>query len=331
MPAIKGINRINDYAFKRILGSEEGKEALLGFLNAVLKFPPGKELISIELIDRELDPEYLLDRGARLDILAKAADGTLINIEVQVVNKYNIDRRILYYWGRVYCGQLTSGDVFSKLKKTISIVLLAFNWFKDVRYYRSFHLKDDETGDIFTDLLEVHILEINKVKIINRKPKDNLEAWMVYFSNLEGKEMEEIAMENAAIRKALTIEEMFWQSEKERRFYELREKALLEERSAIVEARAEGETIGEARGETIGEARGEAKGRLEAKQDDICKFMTRRFGIAPGEIMPKVKQMTNLEILDHVMEELFAANTVEEAQAIIHDGLGKSLHVENKI
>jgi hypothetical protein len=299
LPAIKGINRVNDYAFKRILGSKEGKEALLGFLNAVLKFPPDKELVSIELIDRELDPEYLLDRGARLDILARAADETLINIEVQVVNKYNIDQ--------------------------------AFNWFKDIRYYRSLHLKDDETGDIFTDLLEVHILEINKVKVINRKPKDNLEAWMVYFSNLEGKEMEAIAMENAAIRKALTIEEMFWQSEKERRFYELREKAILEERSAIVEARAEGETIGEARGETIGEARGEAKGRLEAKQDDICKFMTRRFGIAPGEIMPKVKQMTNLEILDHVMEELFAANTVEEAQAIIHDGLGKSLHVENKI
>jgi predicted transposase/invertase (TIGR01784 family) len=317
LPAIKGINRINDYAFKRILGSEEGKEALLGFLNAVLKFPPGKELISIELIDRELDPEYLLDRGARLDILARAADGTLINIEVQVVNKYNIDQRILYYWGRVYCGQLTSGDVFNKLKKTISIVLLAFNWFKDVRYYRSFHLKDDETGDIFTDLLEVHILEINKVKVIDRKPKDNLEAWMVYFSNLEGKEMEEIAMENAAIRKALTIEEMFWQSEKERRFYELREKAILEERSAIVEARAEGETIGE--------ARGEAKGRVEKTQEAICKFMSKRFGIAPGEIMPKVKQMTNLEILDHVMEELFAANTVEEAQAIIHDGLGKSL------
>jgi len=299
LPAIKGINRVNDYAFKRILGSKEGKEALLGFLNAVLKFPPDKELVSIELIDRELDPEYLLDRGARLDILARAADETLINIEVQVVNKYNIDQ--------------------------------AFNWFKDIRYYRSLHLKDDETGDIFTDLLEVHILEINKVKVINRKPKDNLEAWMVYFSNLEGKEMEEIAMENAAIRKALTIEEMFWQSEKERRFYELREKAILEERSAIVEARAEGETIGEARGETIGEARGEAKGRLEAKQDDICKFMTRRFGIAPGEIMPKVKQMTNLEILDHVMEELFAANSIEEAQAIIHDGLGKSLHVENKI
>jgi hypothetical protein len=28
--------------------------------------------------------------------------------------------------------------------------------------------------------------------------------------------------------------------------------------------------------------------------------------------------MTNLEILDYLMEELFTANTLEEAQAIIH-------------
>jgi hypothetical protein len=42
------------------MGSEEGKEALLGFLNAVLVLPTGKELISVELLDRELDPEYLL-------------------------------------------------------------------------------------------------------------------------------------------------------------------------------------------------------------------------------------------------------------------------------
>jgi len=122
-------------------------------------------------------------------------------------------------------------------------------------------------------------------------------------------------MENPAIRKALTVEEMFWQSEKERRIYELQEKALHERLSALAEARAEGE------------ARGEAK----AKQDDICKFMARRFGIALSEILPKVKQMTNLEILDHVMEELFAANTVEEAHAIIHDGLSQVSSVENKV
>ncbi|WP_282432355.1 PD-(D/E)XK nuclease family transposase [Desulfotomaculum nigrificans] len=39
---MKSINRTNDYAFKRILGSEEGREALIGFLNAVIKPLPAK-------------------------------------------------------------------------------------------------------------------------------------------------------------------------------------------------------------------------------------------------------------------------------------------------
>jgi len=63
---IRGINRTNDYAFKRIFGSEEGKEALICFLNAVLMPQPGRELVRIDLLDREIDPKYLLDRGARL-------------------------------------------------------------------------------------------------------------------------------------------------------------------------------------------------------------------------------------------------------------------------
>ncbi|WP_434075039.1 PD-(D/E)XK nuclease family transposase [Moorella naiadis (nom. illeg.)] len=67
LATVKGINRTNDYAFKRILGSEEGKEALLGFLNAVLNPPSGREFTYVELPDRELDPASLLERGARLE------------------------------------------------------------------------------------------------------------------------------------------------------------------------------------------------------------------------------------------------------------------------
>ncbi|MEW6064791.1 MAG: PD-(D/E)XK nuclease family transposase [Bacillota bacterium] len=52
----KPINRTNDYAFKRILGSEEGKDALISFLNAVLKPPPGQELHDVELLDGSWTP-----------------------------------------------------------------------------------------------------------------------------------------------------------------------------------------------------------------------------------------------------------------------------------
>ncbi len=86
------INRTNDYLFKRIFSSEE---VLLGFLNAVFKPPVGKELVKVNLLDREIDPKHVLDRGARLDILARTEEGALVNIEVQVANEYNIDKRSL--------------------------------------------------------------------------------------------------------------------------------------------------------------------------------------------------------------------------------------------
>ncbi|MDK2889166.1 MAG: hypothetical protein PWP72_2044, partial [Thermoanaerobacter sp.] len=47
----------------------------------------------------------------------------------------------------------------------------------------------------------------------------------------------------------------------------------------------------------------------------------RRFGDASAGLQEKVREMTSLEVLDGVMEELFAANTLEEAQAIIRDGM----------
>ena len=79
MVKIRGINRTNDYAFMRIFGSQEGKEALIGFPNAVLKPLPGRELIGVELLDWEMDPSHLLDRGARLDVLGRTEHGTLVN------------------------------------------------------------------------------------------------------------------------------------------------------------------------------------------------------------------------------------------------------------
>ena len=70
---------------------------------------------------------------------------------------------------------------------------------------------------------------------------------------------------------------------------------------------------------------GRVEGRVEAKQDDICKYLVKRFGAKPDELISKVREMTSLEILDGVMEDLFAAGTLEEAKAIIGDGIKKSL------
>ncbi|MCS5697061.1 DUF4351 domain-containing protein, partial [Desulfofundulus thermocisternus] len=94
-------------------------------------------------------------------------------------------------------------------------------------------------------------------------------------------------------------------------------------REMVMESPIFQEWVREERAEA--EARGEARGKVEAKQDAICKYLRRRFGDASAGLQQEVREMTSLEVLDGIMEELFAANTLEEARAIIEEGIIKSL------
>ncbi|QGG48064.1 Rpn family recombination-promoting nuclease/putative transposase [Heliorestis convoluta] len=303
---IKAINRTNDYAFKRIFGSEEGKEVLINFLNAVLQLSAPKEIKTIELLDREIEPTYLLDRGARLDVLAKTAKGILINIEVQIGNQYNIDKRTLYYWAGLYHGQLTQGQQFKELRKTITINIIAFDWFTDeTRYHHKFHIQEAETKQILNDDLEIHFLELKKAKKLKRKPQKTLEAWLMYLNNLEGEELEEIAMENPAIKKAITIEQAFMKNKIERRIYELREKAVRDEISALAGAKEEGR------------AEGKAEGKAEGVQDSICKYLEARFGKASLEVQKKLRTIDDLEKLNSIINKIYKQDTIEEIRDLL--------------
>lgn len=306
MIELKTINRTNDYAFKRILGSEEGKEALISFLNAVLRPSQEQQLTSVELLDREIDPKYLLDRAARLDILARTANGCLINIEIEINNRYNIDKRTLFYWAGLYHGQLSSGQNFIYLRKTITINILGFDWFKKQnKYHYSFHIREDKTGELLNEDLEIHILELEKVRKLKQKPKDTLEEWLMYLNNLQGQEMEEIAMGNPGIRKAMTIEQIFFKNQKERRLYELREKAVRDEVSMVTGAKSEGLAEGEAKGQ----------------RDAICKYLDARFSDASTNLQSKVKKISNLAILDKIINKIYKTNSLEEAEAIVQEAL----------
>jgi len=65
--------------------------------------------------------------------------------------------------------------------------------------------------------------------------------------------------------------------------------------------------------------KGRAEGRAERTGEIICKYLTRKFGEKSAGLQQKVVQITELEKLDDILEELFAANTLEDACAIIND------------
>jgi predicted transposase/invertase (TIGR01784 family) len=115
-------NPLVDFVFKKIFGDEKNKDILIDFLNAELKME--KPIETIEILNPNINKDSPGDKFSILDICARLAGGELVNIEVQVNDEYNIDKRSLYYWSRLYSGQLTSGADYLKLKKTICINIL---------------------------------------------------------------------------------------------------------------------------------------------------------------------------------------------------------------
>jgi predicted transposase/invertase (TIGR01784 family) len=127
-----------------------------------------------------------------------------------------------------------------------------------------------EEGVLFSDALEIHILELPKLR---RQPmKDSwtpIECWGLYLNNLEGKAMEMITTKEPMIGRALTVEDVFVKNDEERRLYELREKGRLEFENAMFTA----ERRGEQRGELRGEQRGELRGKQTAARSMLARNM----------------------------------------------------------
>ncbi|MDR1137570.1 MAG: Rpn family recombination-promoting nuclease/putative transposase, partial [Synergistaceae bacterium] len=88
------INRKNDYFFKRVFGHEDTKDILARFLTVVLSVPIEPDELS--LIHTEINPEYLADKASVLDIqVRRSASHEKLNIEMQIADEGNIERRIL--------------------------------------------------------------------------------------------------------------------------------------------------------------------------------------------------------------------------------------------
>ena len=61
-------------------------------------------------------------------------------------------RRTLYYWSKLYTSQLSKGEPYSQLRKTVAINILDFNYLKFTKeYHNYFLLKEKNSNQLLTD------------------------------------------------------------------------------------------------------------------------------------------------------------------------------------
>jgi predicted transposase/invertase (TIGR01784 family) len=71
-----------------------------------------------------------------------------------------MDQRTLFYWSKLFNGQLKTGERFQTLKKTITINIIDFNYINLERYHTVFLLRENDQPDYqLTDLLEIHFID----------------------------------------------------------------------------------------------------------------------------------------------------------------------------
>ena len=81
------ITLTNDYAFKRLLGSEENKPILQDLLQCILDIP-SENISGLELLDKELTKEQIHDKTGILDVKLRLTNGTVIDIEIPFSDRH---------------------------------------------------------------------------------------------------------------------------------------------------------------------------------------------------------------------------------------------------
>ena len=222
----------NDYIFKRTFGYKGNEEVTQVFLRDILQ----TDITEIKLDSTPITEKELMDdKVGIMDIKAVLNGNSQCDIEMQVASKSDIEKRIMFYWSKMYTQTIKQGDGYNTLNKTISVLIADFELenLKGIeKYITKWNIREEEYKSvILTDVLEIYIIELPKfLRYEKNKSTKNLNFWVEFIRNPEVIFMNEenedktIKETKSAIEKAKKNLEEISNDEYERYLAHLREK-----------------------------------------------------------------------------------------------------------
>jgi len=167
------INPKTDFAFKKIFGSEQSKDILISFLNAIL-YNANPTIEDLEILNPYLAPKIRGIKDTYLDVKAKITGDKTVIIEMQVLNIEGFEKRILYNAAKAYSIQLDSGEDYTLLNPVIALTITDFEMFPNLdKVISRFVLKEqDYLVDYLIYDIELVFVELPKFN----KELDDLET-----------------------------------------------------------------------------------------------------------------------------------------------------------
>ncbi|MGH8553846.1 MAG: Rpn family recombination-promoting nuclease/putative transposase, partial [Methylococcales bacterium] len=255
------LNPKTDFAFKKIFGSEESRDILLSFLNAMLDLRHPYCIRDVQILDPYLAPKIKGMKDTYLDVRVKDEQGRSYIVEMQVLNVAGFEKRVLYNACKTYANQIQKGTDYFELTPVVAITITDFMMFDELPdVVNRFKLRAKANPEICQDDLELVFAELPKFTRTQQELSSVLDKWLYFLKTAPDlNAVPPVLAEEAAIVHAFNIANKAGLTPEELEDQERREIFIQDQRGALM--------LAEQRGEKRGEKRGEERGYSAAIQE----------------------------------------------------------------
>ena len=282
------MNLKNDIVFKMFFGKKGNEKYLINFLEAVLNTKIEEIEVLQEVTLQQITKEV---KVGRIDIKATIDNKKIVDIELQIENEHNIEKRSTYYGSRLISEQLKRGEQYQEIKPVILINILGYNMLEVPEYHtKTVTVAEKHREYEVIDEITYHFIELPKFR--KRKPElaNELECWLALIDCKDRRLIEMAKEKSKIIEEADKEVEEILSDEAIREINYYHEKWERDANDAKQYAYTKGEKAGEARGKAIGREEGKKQATIE-----IAKEM-KASGINI-ETIEKVTKLTKEEII----------------------------------
>ena len=218
----------NDYAFKRIFGTEENTDILQDLLECILDILP-ENIAGLELLDKEFHKEILTEKLGILDIKLRLKDETIINIEIQNRWRGDFPERSVYYWSKMYNESIKQGQDYTNLPKCITINLIGKGFNKNKRLHNKYFVMEKDTKEPLFSKLEIHIINLETAKLLDESNYTDIKtkrllSWLKFIETDDREVRKMLAQNSKTMKKANAVIEVMEMSPRDKWLYESRMK-----------------------------------------------------------------------------------------------------------
>ena len=203
------IDVTTDFAFKKVFGSQQSKDILISFLNALLDFKDNP-IVNLTIVDPYQAPLVATLKNTYVDIKAHLDNGTQVIIEMQVLNQSGFDKRVLSNIAKAYFTQLEKGDKYTELNPTIGLTFTDFVMFSqpqlESQVLTDFIFLERHQLIPYPEEMRLVFVELPKFDKKLRELKGMADKWIYFVKNVGSmKSIPKTLAREPTISQALTI------------------------------------------------------------------------------------------------------------------------------